>query len=595
MTEPSTHRNRLPIVLLEFSDGRSENITIEFGERGEPDDLLISTTDRPVSESLLAPELGENSETTEPSAETRPNHDATADTPQNTSQNEQTNNETASTAADSLNPAEGVSIGASTARMLERLMRSDIGNTSESPNSPSPGTDSNATSASRTDNASRNIILTVNYVYSAAAAATATATSMPSTEPGTNRSGSLVLHVPNIPTDHDEESIQVLIRLATSIAFRTIASALKRHAGVSTETFESFPVKKLTSLTETTCPICYDEFVEADVTSNKRKRAHEDDEDEDEGESHPRKSRTRANGSVRSNPTAFHPASSPTAKPVDLYTHSAVEMPCHHVFGRSCLFEWLRTNDTCPLCRDRVATHSGDSQSALTANVTTLSLPNLASVVRENQNLISSFSNRPMNFLVPRPEEGTIPGPTATRNAEALPAVGGGGLLTGAFAGLGLMRRFVESIRAANAGNAEGTRDGMRNMMAIFATSSTADSANATNETGQTARPETQSENQPETQPETQSETNTNAESARRQSRREVLSRLLAERTNAAESPQELFSVGVASRRTDDGVVTVPVNPRTNNHDILDDSMISEWLYDTPHARSGRRRRDRRS
>ncbi|OQS00168.1 hypothetical protein THRCLA_06173 [Thraustotheca clavata] len=28
-----------------------------------------------------------------------------------------------------------------------------------------------------------------------------------------------------------------------------------------------------------------------------------------------------------------------------------VELPCHHVFHRSCLFPWLTSHDECPLCR----------------------------------------------------------------------------------------------------------------------------------------------------------------------------------------------------------------------------------------------------
>lgn len=34
--------------------------------------------------------------------------------------------------------------------------------------------------------------------------------------------------------------------------------------------------------------------------------------------------------------------------------HIPVQMPCGHIFGRSCLLEWLKSNISCPLCRREV-------------------------------------------------------------------------------------------------------------------------------------------------------------------------------------------------------------------------------------------------
>lgn len=34
--------------------------------------------------------------------------------------------------------------------------------------------------------------------------------------------------------------------------------------------------------------------------------------------------------------------------------HSAVQLPCGHIFGRNCLGEWLQTLDVCPYCRGEV-------------------------------------------------------------------------------------------------------------------------------------------------------------------------------------------------------------------------------------------------
>jgi hypothetical protein len=46
--------------------------------------------------------------------------------------------------------------------------------------------------------------------------------------------------------------------------------------------------------------------------------------------------------------------------------HVPVQMPCKHIFGRSCLVEWLKSNISCPLCRREVESQpvgSGSSSS----------------------------------------------------------------------------------------------------------------------------------------------------------------------------------------------------------------------------------------
>ena len=51
------------------------------------------------------------------------------------------------------------------------------------------------------------------------------------------------------------------------------------------------------------------------------------------------------------------PSQSNTSQPVYLseyvgeFNHSAVKMPCSHIFGKVCLCEWLKLHTTCPLCR----------------------------------------------------------------------------------------------------------------------------------------------------------------------------------------------------------------------------------------------------
>ncbi|KAL6945284.1 hypothetical protein ACO0QE_002734 [Hanseniaspora vineae] len=38
----------------------------------------------------------------------------------------------------------------------------------------------------------------------------------------------------------------------------------------------------------------------------------------------------------------------------DEYKHSAVELPCHHIFGRSCIYEWCKEHNSCPVCRAQI-------------------------------------------------------------------------------------------------------------------------------------------------------------------------------------------------------------------------------------------------
>lgn len=41
--------------------------------------------------------------------------------------------------------------------------------------------------------------------------------------------------------------------------------------------------------------------------------------------------------------------------------HSPVKMPgCNHIFGKTCIIEWLKNNVSCPLCRKEVAAESRD-------------------------------------------------------------------------------------------------------------------------------------------------------------------------------------------------------------------------------------------
>ncbi|GMF07676.1 unnamed protein product [Ambrosiozyma monospora] len=80
--------------------------------------------------------------------------------------------------------------------------------------------------------------------------------------------------------------------------------------------------------------------------------------------------------------------------------HIPVVMPCGHIFGRSCLREWLKTHSSCPLCRNKI-TSSGSRNNDPLGNGATITLPNLARVISQSQSAISQFNERPMSFIMP--------------------------------------------------------------------------------------------------------------------------------------------------------------------------------------------------
>ena len=47
-----------------------------------------------------------------------------------------------------------------------------------------------------------------------------------------------------------------------------------------------------------------------------------------------------------------------------LFLHIPIKLPCSHIFGQDCLFEWLKENSTCPLCRESLADPEGEANGA---------------------------------------------------------------------------------------------------------------------------------------------------------------------------------------------------------------------------------------
>lgn len=247
---------------------------------------------------------------------------------------------------------------------------------------------------------SRNIILTVNYIYGQSPVSN----DNNATNAGRNNrdgssegiTGSLILHVPSI-NENSDENLQVLVRLATIIALRTISTSIKKASGVPERVFESFEVKKLSEMSETEsqCAICYDKYEDVASVSactatscSNRKRCREDDSQTSKSKRQRKSDKTKKEKGSDNN--AHEP-------PCKEYSHVPVAMPCGHIFGQSCLYEWLKTNNSCPLCRARIKETRGSE----TGYATTVVLPNLAQVISDSREVIEGFNSRRLTFLLP--------------------------------------------------------------------------------------------------------------------------------------------------------------------------------------------------
>lgn len=244
---------------------------------------------------------------------------------------------------------------------------------------------------------SRNIILTVNYIQGG--------------QGNENGSGSLLLYVPSI-VDTDESNVQLLVRLATEIALRTISTLLQKSAGVSDKVFESLEVKKLADLkpSEQECPICYDSYVEKETileSEKKRRKRSELDDDDDECEAPTNKKlKSNTEESIHVNGANSEKEGDKSAKETKVeYDHYPVVLSCGHVFGASCLHEWFKTNSTCPLCREKLP---NNSEAINTPQDIQITLPNLARIIRVARTLIDNLNNREMTFHFREDDQETI-------------------------------------------------------------------------------------------------------------------------------------------------------------------------------------------
>lgn len=254
-------------------------------------------------------------------------------------------------------------------------------------------TNANALSTS-TDSNGGAIIITVNYVFSDE-----------NNPQNPNRSGSLVMTLPNNSSNRDPRIIQEFIRLATQMAYSTIVN-LNKEKGITIDKFNSFDIKTLEELKETSreCSICFEDYLA--FSNNGKKRSVVDGSRSQEDTSAKKRklnnknAESTSNDSSSSSTTSTSSSSDPnTSRPKYLseftgtFEHLPVQMPCGHIFGKSCLFEWLKNHSSCPLCRNSVSEPSTDGTSTNDTNGNAQDNPNITLVHRPALlDIFNSFS-----------------------------------------------------------------------------------------------------------------------------------------------------------------------------------------------------------
>ncbi|KAI0463276.1 hypothetical protein LJB42_003297 [Komagataella kurtzmanii] len=372
-------RLTLPHILLEFNDGSSQHAVIELSMN---EGINISTHE-------LNPSTNEQSPREEraPPQQSNPSHHPESSNIATQSPAQETETQpgipgldrpafdtSATGSSEQVDPVQG--------RILDDILGQSLRTSEE-----------DDTESRQRPRDQKNIMITVNYLYaddtnSRSANTNNQTPNNTSRTSDSERVGSLSLHVPDLPDNADDYYIDVLIKLTTSIALSVITSMIKKRLGLSREKFDELETPSLDTVHDITCPICYDEFVAAPTKpqptdTNQRKRKREDDDHDD----------TDSN-KLRKNSETKKTNLSTKVPPRKEYTHCPVKVPCGHIFGQTCLYEWLKENNTCPLCRTKA---SNVGHGSVMQDIT-LRLPNLASIVYENSDFIRSMRNSGLAF-----------------------------------------------------------------------------------------------------------------------------------------------------------------------------------------------------
>lgn len=208
----------------------------------------------------------------------------------------------------------------------------------------------------------------------------------PGVTPGTlpTPAGAFVLSFRDIPSTTPQSRLESIVAITAELAMRRFHELHSTPKGIPREEFEKLPVltleqvKKLNNGKESECSICYEPYVE-ELAPEDKKRERSEESDTEQTEQINRIKRQRINADTATSaptPASSVPTSAgnqTTAEPSSTdssnrseetdadddehpkYLHSPVELPCHHIFGRECIYKWSRNENSCPLCRHKIA------------------------------------------------------------------------------------------------------------------------------------------------------------------------------------------------------------------------------------------------
>ena len=229
------------------------------------------------------------------------------------------------------------------------------------------------------------IVITVNYVFS------------DQNNPDTpNRLGLLVMLLPNNLLNREPLAIQEFVRLATQMAYLSIFDGSGNHLfpgrGITFDKFTLFPFVTHLDDDNRKCYICFEDMElgarepepaddaaaagtasEGDRTVKKRRLYDNTSETTSRDSLLSTAPAATESAALRALTTlgdganttdganSSGSATGDSGRPPkylcdhrEEFAHVAIELPCHHVFGRSCLLEWLKDHATCPLCREKL-------------------------------------------------------------------------------------------------------------------------------------------------------------------------------------------------------------------------------------------------